>query len=81
MKRGDRQDGASDAQPTMQLVTVEEFAQLARLSRRQVDRLRKRRPKGFPREIELGSGLSKFRSCPRFVLAEVEAWIGSRALW
>jgi predicted DNA-binding transcriptional regulator AlpA len=67
--------------PDEQMVTVEEFAQLARLSRRQIDRLRRRRPSGFPREYELGSGGSKYRSCPRFKRREVEAWIDSRALW
>lgn len=64
-----------------ELVTVEEFAQIARLSRRQIDRLRKSRPPGFPREHELGSGLSPYRNCPRFRRAEVDAWINSRALW
>jgi predicted DNA-binding transcriptional regulator AlpA len=63
------------------LVTVEEFAILARLSRRQIDRLRKRRPEGFPHELDLGSGSSKYRRCPRFRLAEVQAWLDSRALW
>lgn len=63
------------------LITVEEFAQLARLSRRQIDRLRSRRPDGFPREYELGSGGSKYRRCPRFKLAEVQRWLDSRALW
>jgi predicted DNA-binding transcriptional regulator AlpA len=63
------------------MITVGEFATLARLSRRQIDRLRKRRPVGFPREYELGSGLSKYRSCPRFKLIEVQAWLDSRALW
>ena len=63
------------------LITVGEFAQLARLSRRQIDRLRHRRPTGFPRELELGSGSSKYRSCPRFKLVEVERWLDSRALW
>ena len=62
-------------------ITVEEFADLARLSRRQIDRLRKRRPPAFPREYELGSGLSKFRSCPRFKRSEVDAWLDSRALF
>ena len=63
------------------LITVEEFAQLARLSRRQIDRLRKRRPAGFPREYELGSVSTKYRRCPRFKLAEVKRWLDSRALW
>lgn len=62
-------------------VTADEFADLARLSRRQIDRLRKRRPTGFPREHELSSGLSKFRNCPRFLRSEVDAWLNSRALW
>jgi predicted DNA-binding transcriptional regulator AlpA len=63
------------------MITVEEFAQLARLSRRQIDRLRKRRTDGFPREYELGSGFSKYRRCPRFRLSEVQRWLDSRALW
>jgi predicted DNA-binding transcriptional regulator AlpA len=63
------------------MITVEEFARLAHLSRRQIDRLRRRRPEGFPREYELGSGGSKYRRCPRFRLAEVQKWLDSRALW
>jgi predicted DNA-binding transcriptional regulator AlpA len=63
------------------MITVEEFAVMARLSRRQIDRLRRRRPDGFPREYELGSTISKYRRCPRFKLAEVERWLDSRALW
>lgn len=62
-------------------ITADEFAKLARLSRRQIDRLRKNRPAGFPREYELGSGTSKYRSCPRFKRAEVDRWLDSRALW
>jgi len=65
----------------MTMITVEEFARLARLSRRQIDRLRKSRPAGFPREFELSSGMSKHRSCPRFKRTEVDAWLESRALW
>jgi predicted DNA-binding transcriptional regulator AlpA len=64
-----------------QLVTVTEFASLARLSRRQIDRLRKRRPAGFPCELELGSGASKHHNCPRFKLSDVQKWLDSRALW
>jgi predicted DNA-binding transcriptional regulator AlpA len=63
------------------LITVEEFALLVRLSRRQIDRLRFRRPQGFPREFELGSGCSKYRRCPRFRLVDVQKWLDSRALW
>jgi predicted DNA-binding transcriptional regulator AlpA len=67
--------------PRSEFITVEEFASLARLSRRQIDRLRKHRPPAFPREYELGSGSSKFRSCPRFRRSEVDAWLDSRALF
>lgn len=63
------------------MITADEFARLARLSRRQIDRLRTRRAPGFPREYELGSGCSKYRRCPRFRLAEVQKWLDSRALW
>jgi len=63
------------------LITVEEFAIRARLSRRQIDRLRVRRPAGFPPEYELSDSGSRFRRCPRFRLSEVDAWLNSRALW
>ncbi|WP_169571344.1 helix-turn-helix transcriptional regulator [Sphingobium psychrophilum] len=64
-----------------QMITVVDFARLARLSRRQIDRLRQRRPGNFPREFELGTGHTKYRRCPRFRLSEVQAWLDSRALW
>ena len=63
------------------MITVEEFARPAWLSRRQIDRLRQRRAPGFSREYELGSGTSKHRRCPRFRLADVQRWLDSRALW
>lgn len=63
------------------MITTEEFARLARLSRRQIDRLRQRRAPEFPREYEFGSGSSKYRRCPRFRLKEVQKWLDSRALW
>jgi len=62
-------------------VTVEEFAGMAKLSRRQIDRLRVRRPAGFPKEYELGSSNSMYRRCPRFKLSDVLAWLDTRALW
>ena len=62
-------------------ITANEFAGLAKLSRRQIDRLRRRRPAGFPREYELGNGTSQYRRCPRFKLSEVRKWLDSRALW
>jgi len=71
----------SDAGLLAVLVTVGEFAQIARLSRRQIDRLRKQRPAGFPREYELGGAGSKHRRCPRFKRADVMAWLETRALW
>lgn len=74
-------DNRSEGPVPPDFITVEEFAGLARLSRRQIDRLRKRRPPAFPREYELGSGLSKFRSCPRFRRTEVDEWLNSRALF
>lgn len=76
----DRTDRFGQQQPS-DYITVDEFADLARLSRRQIDRLRKKRPSGFPREYELGSGISKYRSCPRFKRLEVDRWLDSRALW
>ena len=63
------------------LITALEFASLARLSRRQIDRLRKRRAPCFQREYELGSSSCKYPRCPRFRLLEVQRWLGTRALW
>jgi predicted DNA-binding transcriptional regulator AlpA len=62
-------------------ITADEFASLVRLSRRQIDRLRSRRPTGFPTEYEMGSGQSKHGRCPRFKRADVLAWMETRALW
>jgi predicted DNA-binding transcriptional regulator AlpA len=72
----DRSDRAPDI-----FITPDEFADLVRLSRRQIDRLRKARPCGFPAEYELGCGASKHRRCPRFKRDDVLAWMDSRALW
>jgi len=74
-------DPAADRRAAAAMITVEEFAALARLSRRQIDRMRCRRPPGFPHEYELGTGTSKYRRCPRFKLVEVQRWLDSRALW
>lgn len=61
-----------------QFVSVDDFARLARLSRRTIDRYRRNRPTGFPTEYDLSRG-SVPR--PRFKLADVIAWIETRALW
>lgn len=63
------------------LITADEFAALAGISRRQIDRLRQRRPPGFPREYELGNGASKYRRCPRFRPEDVQRWLETRACW
>lgn len=61
-----------------QLITVEDFARIARLSRRTIDRYRRARPAGFPPEYDLGRGTVPR---PRFKLGDVLQWIDSRALW
>lgn len=86
MRRVGKADAPDGTDPSAagllgELITADEFAMLARISRRQIDRLRKRRPPGFPREYELSSGLSKRRSCPRFRRSDVERWLDTRALW
>lgn len=65
-------------QNSFQLITVEEFAGLARISRRTLDRYRRSRPAGFPAEYDLGRGAVPR---PRFKLEEVQTWLDSRALW
>ena len=59
-------------------ITVEEFARLARVSRRTLDRYRRARPFGFPTEFDMGRGKIPR---PRFKLNEVQRWLDSRALW
>ena len=64
--------------PFAQFVTADEFARLAGISRRTIDRYRKVRPPGFPTEHDIGAGNSVR---PRFKLSDVQAWLESRALW
>lgn len=82
MVRRAKIDPEDKALAECRLITVAEFAELARLSRRQIDRLRKRKPPGFPHEYEMGSGSrNPRRRAPRFRLAEVAVWLASRAIW
>lgn len=64
--------------PAPHFITVEDFARLARVSRRTIDRYRRARPSGFPREYDIGRGMVPR---PRFKLDEVHQWLDSRALW
>ncbi|MGN6278921.1 MAG: helix-turn-helix transcriptional regulator [Sphingomonas sp.] len=59
-------------------ITVTEFAHLARVSRRTIDRYRRARPPGFPSEFDIGRGNMPR---PRFRLIDVRKWLDSRALW
>lgn len=61
-----------------QFITIAEFAELARISRRTLSRYRHRRPTGFPREYDMGRGSTRR---PRFKLDDVKQWLDSRALW
>jgi len=70
-------EGCPDA-PEPHFITVREFARLARVSRRTIDRYRRVRPAGFPTEYDIGRGAIPR---PRFKLAEVRQWLDSRALW
>ena len=58
--------------------TIDEFAELARISRRTLSRYRRKRPVGFPTEYDMGRGSTPR---PRFKLDEVRKWLDSRALW
>lgn len=57
-------------------VSVDDFARIARLSRRTIDRYRRARPTGFPTDLSLGSVPR-----PRFKLDDILIWLESRALW
>lgn len=59
-------------------ITADEFARLARISRRTLDRYRQDRPSGFPTEYDIGRGA---KPRPRFKLNEVQRWLETRALW
>lgn len=70
-------DGSS-SRPRLQFITVEEFAEMAHVSRRTIDRYRQARPQGFPPEYDMGRGKIPR---PRFKLDDVQNWLNSRALW
>lgn len=59
-------------------ITVEEFASIARVSRRTIDRYRRDRAMGFPKEYDMSRGKIPR---PRFKLGDVLAWMDTRALW
>lgn len=59
-------------------ITVEDFARIARVSRRTIDRYRRERAAGFPKEYDMSRGKIPR---PRFKLADVLAWMDTRALW
>lgn len=59
-------------------ISVEDFARLARLSRLTIDRCRRDRPDGFPKEYDVSRGRVPR---PRFKLADILAWMETRALW
>jgi len=63
---------------SVRFITVEEFAELARVSRKTIDRFRRKRPLGFPQEYDVGRGST---ARPRFKLIDVQKWLESRALW
>lgn len=56
-------------------VTIEDFMAILHVSRSTIDRLRKRRPAGFPSEFQAVSRR------PLFKRQEVLAWVESQPLW
>jgi len=70
--------GATELWAAERFITVKDFANLAKLSRRTIDRYRRARPDGFPREYDLSRGRLPQ---PRFKLADVMRWMETRALW
>jgi predicted DNA-binding transcriptional regulator AlpA len=59
-------------------ITVEDFARIACVSRRTIDRYRRSRASGFPTEYDMSRGKVPR---PRFKRADVLAWMETRALW
>lgn len=55
-------------------VTIEDFMAILHVSRSTIDRLRKRRPAGFPSEFQPAGR-------PLFKRQEVLAWAESQPLW
>jgi len=59
-------------------ITAADFARIACVSRRTIDRYRRSRAKGFPKEYDVSRGSIPR---PRFKLEDVMRWMESRALW
>lgn len=59
-------------------VSADDFARIAGVSRRTIDRYRIDRPSGFPTEYDVSRGRVPR---PRFKLTDVLRWMESRALW
>ena len=80
MAKGTTQTRSVDAATSSdrEFLSVEEFARVARVSRRTIDRYRRDRPIGFPKEYDLGRGSVPQ---PRFKVCDVLRWIETRALW
>ncbi len=64
--------------PAERFITATDFAQIAGLSRRTIDRYRHDRPSGFPTESDLSRGRVPR---PRFKMTDVLKWMETRALW
>ena len=63
-----RSEDPFSSAPSERFITVADFASIVRLSRRTLDRYRRARPKGFPKEYDATRGIVPL---PRFKLAEV----------
>jgi predicted DNA-binding transcriptional regulator AlpA len=81
--RGESDSGVTGARTGLPerddcFITVEDFARIAHVSRRTIDRYRRNRATGFPTEYDMSRGKVPR---PRFKLADVLAWMETRALW
>lgn len=70
-------DGVS-AVTAERFISADDFAQIAGVSRRTIDRYRRDRLAGFPKEYDVSRGRVPR---PRFRLNDVLVWMDSRALW
>lgn len=62
----------------LEFLTVEEFARIARASRREINRYRCDRAVGFPKEYDVSRSREPR---PRFGINDVLRWMETRALW
>ena len=70
---------AATASPRDRLVCAADFARILGCSRKTLDRMRARRPFGFPAEHNMSASDHPRASRPYYLMSEIRAFIAARA--